>query len=261
MARIRTIKPDAFLSESLCSIPRETRWTFAGLWTYADDDGRARDDVRLIKAALYPLDDSVSLADMEDDVALLTEIGGVCRYLVDGRRYLHMPKWHEHQKINRPTKSKLPPCPEHEGGTSGRVISGDSSVSDHGGRTEASPWERKGTGRGKDSPSSADADGDGTPDLFEEFWDAYDHKVGRKKAIQKYRLALRKPGVTPERLVAAAESYVARQRSKGKHPEFTAHAETWLNGERWEDEASNVHQLRPEGAFALPPLPKGVFEQ
>ena len=44
MPRIRTIKPDAFLSESLSTVPRGTRWTFAGLWTYADDKGRARDD-------------------------------------------------------------------------------------------------------------------------------------------------------------------------------------------------------------------------
>lgn len=146
MPRIRTIKPDAFLSESLSDVPRGTRWTFAGLWTYADDAGRARDDARLIKAALYPLDDDVTLADVSHDLELLEGIGGICRYVVEGRRYLHMPKWH-HQKINRPTPAKSPPCPLHEGGGSGHVLHAEDSLSTHGGLTEGSTWEGKGRER------------------------------------------------------------------------------------------------------------------
>lgn len=146
MARIRTIKPDAFTSDSLSSVPRGTRWTFAGLWTYADDAGRGRDDVRLIKAALYPLDDDVTLADVAEDLELLAGIGGICRYVVAGRNYLHMPKW-GHQKINRPTPAKSPPCPVHEDGGSGHVLPTEDSVSTHGGLTESSTWEKEGKGR------------------------------------------------------------------------------------------------------------------
>jgi len=163
MPRIRTIKPDAFLSESLSSVPRGTRWTFAGLWTYADDKGRARDDARLIKAALYPLDDDVTLADVAHDLDLLAGIGGICRYVVEDRSYLHMPKWH-HQKINRPTPAKSPPCPLHEGGGSGHVLPNDDSLSDHGALTEPSTWERKGRegemegeGNGESATDVADA--------------------------------------------------------------------------------------------------------
>ena len=68
MPRIRTIKPDAFKSDSLSSVPRGTRWTFAGLWTYADDEGRARDNARLIHAELYPLDEEVTVEDVESDL-------------------------------------------------------------------------------------------------------------------------------------------------------------------------------------------------
>lgn len=146
MPRIRTIKPDAFLSESLSSVPRGTRWTFAGLWTYADDAGRARDDARLVKAALYPLDDGVTLADVIADLDMLANIGAVCRYVVDGRNYLHMPGWH-HQKINRPTPAKSPPCPIHEGGVSDHCPVDDDSLNPHGAVTEASRGERKGKGR------------------------------------------------------------------------------------------------------------------
>ncbi len=147
MPRIRTIKPDAFLSESLSEVPRGTRWTFAGLWTYADDAGRARDDARLIKAALYPLDDDTSLADVRHDLELLAGIEAICRYAVEGRKYLHMPKWDDHQRINRPTPAKSPPCPRHEGSGTTQDSTTDDSLNDHGALTEPSTWEGKGRER------------------------------------------------------------------------------------------------------------------
>lgn len=144
MSRIRTIKPDAFRSDSLSTVPREMRWTFAGLWTYADDAGRGRDDVRLIKADLYPLDDSVSLAVLGADLGRLAGIGSVCRYEVDDRKYFHMPAWLEHQRINRPTPSKLPPCPIHEGGMKAQVPQSETSLKPHGELSEDSLEEGKG---------------------------------------------------------------------------------------------------------------------
>jgi len=91
---------------------------------------------------------------------------------------------------------------------------------------------------------------------FDEFWDAYGKKVGRKKAEQKWAIALRK--VTADNLIAAAASYVEGQKRAGKFPEFTKDPATWLNGEHWNDEparpSNNVHALRPsrEGIDNLP---------
>lgn len=73
-------------------------------------------------------------------------------------------------------------------------------------------------------------------DRFEEFWDTYSKKVGRRKAEQKYRLALKKRGVTADLLIAAAKSYIEWQKRDSKHPEFTKDPATWLNGEHWNDE-------------------------
>jgi hypothetical protein len=81
-------------------------------------------------------------------------------------------------------------------------------------------------------------------DRFDEFWDIYDHKVGRKKAEQKWALAIRKPGVTPDLLIDAATSYIDWQKREGKHPAFTKHPATWLNGEHWRDERSTATEPR-----------------
>lgn len=110
MARIRTIKPSAFTSETLSSVSPAARWTFAGLWTYVDDEGRGRADVRLIKAALYPLDDATTVRDIENHVAELERVGAICRYVAGGRSYLHVPEFGTHQRINRKSASDLPEC-------------------------------------------------------------------------------------------------------------------------------------------------------
>lgn len=114
MARIRTIKPSIFSSETVCSWPIPVRWTFAGMFTYLDDSGRGRNEPRLIKAELYPLDDHMTARKVAQHLDQIEKNGPLCRYLVDGVPYLHVTTWREHQVVNRPSKSKIPPCPTHD---------------------------------------------------------------------------------------------------------------------------------------------------
>lgn len=114
MPRIRTIKPTIFSSDTVCAWPIPVRWTFAGLFTYADDEGRGRDEPRLVKAELYPLDDGMTAKKVDQHMQMIADDGPLCRYEIAGQRLLHIVNWHEHQRINRPTKSKYPPCPLHE---------------------------------------------------------------------------------------------------------------------------------------------------
>lgn len=107
MARIRTIKPDFFTSETVSALSFRARLTWIGLWTHCDDLGRSRDNVKLIKAAVWPLD-NVSLRDVEEDLIELEKNGLLFKYEVDGRSYLQITAWTEHQKVDRPSKSPLP---------------------------------------------------------------------------------------------------------------------------------------------------------
>ena len=107
MARIRTIKPSFFKSDDVSALPLRARLTWIGLWTQCDDQGRAKDHARLIKADIWPLD-NVSLADIEEDLSTLADHGRIVRYEVAGRRYLEVANWSEHQKIDRPSRSTIP---------------------------------------------------------------------------------------------------------------------------------------------------------
>lgn len=111
MARIRTIKPDAFKSESLSSVTRGARWTFAGLWTYCDDAFVGRADSRLIKAELYPLDDATTADDVDNDMNELIDAGCLHTFQSGGKVFIHIPGMKQHQRVNRPTPSQLPTCP------------------------------------------------------------------------------------------------------------------------------------------------------
>jgi hypothetical protein len=144
MARIRTIKPDFFTSLTIADLTPEQRLTFIGLWTHADDAGRCVDDPRLIKAALWPLDDRTA-ADIEIDLKALSESSLITRYTLNRKRYLAVTNWDEHQRINRPTDSKLPAPEEGDPTPPDPMTRHDSdSLSAHTHFSEDSPQERKG---------------------------------------------------------------------------------------------------------------------
>lgn len=109
MARIRTIKPEFPQSESMGRLSRDARLLFVQLWTIADDDGKTRAASRLLASLLYPYDDDAP-ALIDGWLAELEAEGCILRYAVDGASYLQVCKWADHQKIDRPSVSKLP-CP------------------------------------------------------------------------------------------------------------------------------------------------------
>lgn len=115
MARIRSIKPEAFRSRTIKKLSFPARWTFQGLVVHADDKGRLKDDIDLIRADVYPLElDEVSIKDVESHIQEMVDVEMLCRYQVNGTWYLHFINFGSHQKINRPSQFALPACPYHE---------------------------------------------------------------------------------------------------------------------------------------------------
>ncbi|NBE51658.1 hypothetical protein [Streptomyces boluensis] len=115
MARIRTIKPEAFFSESLAEVTVEAERTFFGLLTQSDDHGRHRDNAAIIAGLLWPLRAEHTSVHVEDDLHQLATADLICRYTgCDGRRYLHIVTWSDHQKIDKASQSRLPACPQHQ---------------------------------------------------------------------------------------------------------------------------------------------------
>jgi hypothetical protein len=111
MGRIRTIKPEFVQSESVGRLSREARLLFIQLWTICDDEGRARAASRMLASLLYPYDnDAPTLID--DWLQELESQDCIARYECDGNVYLQVRKWLIHQKIDRPSRSRIPPFDE-----------------------------------------------------------------------------------------------------------------------------------------------------
>lgn len=122
MARIRSIKPEAPKSLTLASWPREVRLAWHYLSMYLDDSGRGIYNLRSILGECFPEDRDVTERKLAGWLDMMAEPPArrpssepaLCMYEVEGIRYLHAPKFRKHQRINRPTASRLPTCPIHD---------------------------------------------------------------------------------------------------------------------------------------------------
>ncbi|KWT61871.1 hypothetical protein ADL21_11355 [Streptomyces albus subsp. albus] len=113
MARIRSIKPEFFTSLTIAGLPLTARLTFIGLWTYVDDNGVGVDEPRLVRAAVWPLDDRTA-AEVDADLEALRDASLVIRYEYDGRRYLAVRNFAEHQKVSHPRRPRYPQPPHRD---------------------------------------------------------------------------------------------------------------------------------------------------
>jgi hypothetical protein len=120
MARIRSVKPELRTDLTVGAWPIPVRYAWVLLWGYLDDSGRGRDDLRLLVSDLFPLDRDVTERKLDGWLTVMATTSGdgdeppLCRYEVDGRRFLHCVKWGRHQRISHATDSRMPPCPVHD---------------------------------------------------------------------------------------------------------------------------------------------------
>ena len=68
---------------------------------------------------------------------------------------------------------------------------------------------------------------------FDQWYAAYPRKIDKGHARTAFKAARKKTSL--ETLMAAVQQFALH--SKGTDPKFLAYPATWLNGERWEDEA------------------------
>lgn len=110
MARIRSIHPEFCTDETLALLSAEAERTFVRLWPHLDDEGRAIDNPKLLKAALYPLHDDVTSVDVEADLVELANVGLILRYFAKGKRVLSAKPdaWARWQKPRHRYDSRLP---------------------------------------------------------------------------------------------------------------------------------------------------------
>lgn len=145
MARIRTVKPEFWQDEDLAALNPFTQLLAIGLLNHADDHGYFKAHKALVKAAVFPFSEpSLNIHGM------LTELSNI-NYIslfqgADGKPYGHINSFGKHQKVNRPTPSKIEPLRQFT----------EDSVSVHGGLTAGTGNREQGKEQGTGSVREAE---------------------------------------------------------------------------------------------------------
>lgn len=267
MARIRSVHPDICLDETLAEVSARAERTFVRLWTHLDDEGRCKDNVRLLKAALYPLHDDMTTSEVEADLIELADAGLIWRYEVDGVALIctKPSSWGDRQKPRHPMPSKFGAPPE--GFTPRGGGSPDPSGNTRSARRSATADRRNGSAvvgggvgegeggvrGGPDGPPAlslvVDEAPPPPPPSFEDFWHEYPRKAGKGQARKAWDVAAKKHDL---HLLVDGARRLARDPNLPER-EFIPHPATWIRGERWTDEplpprtAGPNSQRRPTG--------------
>jgi hypothetical protein len=245
MARIRSIKPEFWVSDQVteCSIP--ARLLFVGLWTFCDDGGRMPFSTKRLKKQIFPADDISS-----DDIRrMLDELSSnalgepmVKLYDVDGKQYLQITGWAKHQRIDRPSyqfPDQNGVIPKNSGQYARRSLDGGVESS----RVDLKRVDRKGResnrtnrarARGSGSVESAPSD-DWPKNFREQFADAYPHKVSMAEALAMLDKAR---GKVPWRVVMSGIASYCANKPEDRN---WMNPKTWIAGERWNDKPARAN--------------------
>ncbi len=104
MARIRTIKPEFWTDERVGEVSPNARLLFIGTWNFADDHGGIDRSAKQLKAQVFPYDP----IDCEPLVQELLGVGLLVEYEANGKKYLHIKGFAQHQKVEKPGKPRAP---------------------------------------------------------------------------------------------------------------------------------------------------------
>jgi hypothetical protein len=233
VARIRTIKPETPHSSSMGKVSREARLCFILMWTLADDAGRLRGNSRMLASLLFPYDNDAK-DHIEGWLVDLVRERCIQRYEVNGDEYVEICNWLTHQKIDKPSRSKLPPPPEPS-----RILANprERSSEDQGSKEGIKDQGSKDQGPAREPEKVSRGTFDGWSFIDQRLRPAYPRGTYRANAwITASRDVERliEQGVEPDELVANAVAYQRQQEAEGNEgTKFILSPVNWLAEDNW----------------------------
>lgn len=256
MARIRSIHPGIWRDKSFVKVSAYARLLYIGILNECDDKGAFKWEPIELKMNLMPVDN----VDVDALLAELSAVDRIRMYEVAGQEYGAVRNFGKFQSPKKP--NDLYPMPDQY-----RIYAATGKASteldedEGGGGTEPeqvkpkpvppsseptelqltsvpinseNPRQMEGRGEGEEeekersslrSPRADDGD-------FETFWRAYPRKVGKGAVSRMWPSVMKKTSVSVLLQAISLQRWDHRER-------FIPHPATWLNQERWLDEATS----------------------
>lgn len=234
--RIRSTKPEFWKSRRIASVSWDARLVLKGLESYVDDNGVGVDDIELIVSDVFPRDmfanGRETVARVSEAITELHQAGLVHRYSTDADRLLYISWWEEVQRIDKPGKGRKP-RPD------GSLNYKDSVIRESVARVP----ERVAPGTGEQGNRGTEEQGNNScspaapssvieaSNRFDEFWKAYPRKVGKQKAVAKYKAAVKR-AESEQQIIDGAQRL---RDDPNREDQYTPHPTTWLERNGWED--------------------------
>lgn len=220
MARARNIKPGIFKNEVLGVADPLLTILFESLWCLADREGRIEDRPLRIKAETFPYRENL---DVNGYLTELQRMKFICRYEVDGGRFIQVLNFHKHQNPHKTEKPSTIPempvksdscaitevAPLNNGSRPADLLIPDSLIPDSLVLIPDAGIPLK--------PASPAVD---LAEQFEEVWAAYPKRAGSSKAdsLKAWKARI-KAGATPDEILDGVwryAKYVAANRTEDR---------------------------------------------
>lgn len=213
----RIIKESICVSDSVDKLSWFEEILFYRLIVNCDDYGRFDGRIPVIKNMLFPLKDDLPADQVKAGLCKLADVGLIALYESDGRPYLYLPTWENHQ-IVRAKRSKYPePCEN--------MIT-SASTCNHLNANVSVIQSNPNTIQIQSESESNSVESD-----FDQFWAAYPRKVNKAGALKSFK----KTGVSLDVILKALENHKRSAQWKKDGGAFIPHPTTWLNQRRWEE--------------------------
>lgn len=243
----RIIKESICRSDSIDGLSWFEEVLFYRLIVSCDDYGRFDGRPAIIKNCLFPLKENLTIKAVADAIKTLASKELVALYEFEGKPYLYLPTWKEHQ-TTRATKSKYP-APEDGNEYSYDNVKSSENICKQM-NTDAPDIRIRNSYSLNDIRNSGDdireTNAQARETAFDRFWSAYPKKVGKEAA----RKAFAKVKAPIDVLIAAIEQQKTSRQWTKDNGQYIPNPATWLNQGRWEDEVDvGKKQYTTKGSF------------
>ena len=240
--------PNRVIKESIHTSVKVNKLTdfqfrlWISLITYVDDYGRGDARPAVIKGTCFPLRNNITLKSIDAALQQLAITGCISLYEVDGKPYLYLSNWENHQRIQQ-RRSKFPSPGDkvsiNDDADNVTVTHRDTPL-----ESESNPNPKQYTSSTTSStiaPSALDV-------RFAEFWKSYPKKVGKGAAEKSFK-RIHPDEELLQAMILAVNKAKASQQWQKDNGQYIPNPATWLNQRRWEDE---IKPDEPEQKGAMP---------
>ena len=250
--------PNRILKESICDSEDIDRLSsfqenfFYRLIVNCDDYGCFDARVKVVASKLFPLRD-IRHSEIVKALNTLAEVGLIILYEVEGKPYLKVKKWSDHQRV-RVSKHKYP-MPE-DGTVFDSLPQVAAScgelrqVAANGGklRPESNPIQSESNPypnpypNPNPNPTRAGAEENEIDRLFDLFWKAYPRKESKPAAKNAFK-KVKPDQELLEKMIESIERWKTSSQWNEDGGKYIPYPASWLGQRKWEDE---IKEFKPQ---------------